>query len=139
VAFIKATGAIGGCDGVEAYLACGLYPLSANFGLGDITDGRTPVSKLKILLPKFRVVRSDEEGDIKFLTRVELEVENVVGSYSCPKPGACIKSLPNGGWLNRVFELPGDADGLRRRERLMPTVRLPTNARRCRLKRRVDR
>jgi hypothetical protein len=44
---------------------------------------------------------------------VELEAENVVGSYSHPEHEACLKCLQNGGRLNRVFELAGVAYGPR--------------------------
>jgi hypothetical protein len=46
VAFVRATGAIGGRDAVEEYRACGRYPLSADFGFGEIRDGVTPVSEV---------------------------------------------------------------------------------------------
>jgi hypothetical protein len=33
--------------------------------------GLTPVSKLKVPLPRFAVVREDDEDNVKFLARVE--------------------------------------------------------------------
>jgi hypothetical protein len=42
------------------------------------------VSKLRVSVPEFRAARS-EEDEAKFLTRLELEAENVVGSYGCAK------------------------------------------------------
>jgi hypothetical protein len=87
---------LGVCDAVE-YLACGLYPLSASFSLREITYGITPVSMLKVPLPKFRVVCSDKEDDVKFFARVELEAESIVGSYGRPEYDACTKCLPNRG------------------------------------------
>jgi hypothetical protein len=39
--------------------------------------------------------------------RVELKAKNVVDGYSHPENEACIKCLPNGGRLNRVFKLVG--------------------------------
>jgi hypothetical protein len=95
VAFVKATGAIGDHDAVE-YLACVLYCLSAGLSLGEVADGITLVSKLKVLLPKFCVVRSDEDRRCQVLARVELEAGNVVGSYGRTEHDACIKCLPNG-------------------------------------------
>jgi hypothetical protein len=35
---------------------------------------------------------------------VDLEVENIVGSYGPREHDACVLSLPNGGHLNQVFE-----------------------------------
>jgi hypothetical protein len=40
-AFVSATRSIGGWDAVEEYMACGLFPLSASFGLREIEDGET--------------------------------------------------------------------------------------------------
>jgi hypothetical protein len=98
---------------VEEFLACWLYPMAANFKLGEITEGVTPASKLKVSLPKLRAVRFNNEDDVKFLARVELEGENVVGAYSHHEHEACSKCLPSGGRLNRVFELTGVTYGSR--------------------------
>jgi hypothetical protein len=38
VAFVCAMNLIGGQGAVEEYLACGLFPLSVSFGLGEIAD-----------------------------------------------------------------------------------------------------
>jgi hypothetical protein len=56
VTFVKATGTIGGHDAVQDHLACVLYPLSASFSLGEVANGITPVSKLRVPLPKFFVL-----------------------------------------------------------------------------------
>jgi hypothetical protein len=85
---------------VEMYLACGLYPLSASVSFEGITDDMTLILRVKLPLPKFHDVRSDEEDDAQFLARVELEAESVVGGYSRPEHDACVASLPNGGRLN---------------------------------------
>jgi hypothetical protein len=113
VAFVKATSAIGGCDVVEEDLACGLYSLSAGASFERIIDGVTPILRVKLPLAKFHAVRSDDEDDVQFLARVELEAESVVGGYSRPEQDACVASLPNGGCLNQVFELAGVAYGPR--------------------------
>jgi hypothetical protein len=73
---VKSTGFIRGQDVIE-YLACGLYPLSANVSFDEVANGVTPVLMLKLLFPKFHDVCSDEEDDLKFLARVELEAKNV--------------------------------------------------------------
>jgi hypothetical protein len=101
--FIKVACAIGGHE----YLACGQYPLSIGFSLREIADGVTPMLKLKVPLPTLRRTK------LKFLARVELETKNNVGSYCRSEHEACIKSLPNGGRLNQVFEVVGIAYGLR--------------------------
>jgi hypothetical protein len=68
VAFVKSTGFIWGRDAIEEYLACGLYPLSASVSFGEVAEGVTLASKHKLSLPKFHVVCSDEEYDVKFLS-----------------------------------------------------------------------
>jgi hypothetical protein len=44
---------IGGCDIVEEFLACGLYPLSIDFGFGEVSNGTTVMSKVVLSLPVF--------------------------------------------------------------------------------------
>jgi hypothetical protein len=60
-------------------------------------------------LPEFRVAWAEGESDACFLSRVELEAENVVADNDWTKHDDCIKSLWNGGRLNRVFEQVGVA------------------------------
>jgi hypothetical protein len=81
-AFVKAVGFIDGQDAIEEYLSCGIYLLPAGVGLGRITNGVTLVLRLKLPLLKFQAVRKDDEDDVQFLVRVELEAESVVGSYT---------------------------------------------------------
>jgi hypothetical protein len=81
--------------------------LSAGVSFDGITDGVTPVSRVKLPLPKFCTVRSNAEDDVQFLARVELEAKSVVAGYSHPEHDACVASLPNIGQLNHVFELAG--------------------------------
>jgi hypothetical protein len=109
VSFIKAAKFIGGRDAVEEYLACSMYPLSTNVSFKRGADGVTPTSRLKLPLPMFGAVHKDDEGDVQFLVRVELEAEGVVGSYTRPEHDTCIGGLRNGGRLNNVFELVGVA------------------------------
>jgi hypothetical protein len=109
VAFIKATKFIRGRDTVEEYLACGMYPLSVSVSFDGVANGVTPVSRLKLPLPKFEVVRKDDKDDIQFLDRVELDAEGVVGSYTRQEHDSCIAILRNGGHLNHMFELVGVA------------------------------
>jgi hypothetical protein len=77
----------------------------ACFGFGEIAEGKTPVSKLTVPLPEFHAAKAKGESDAQILARVELEAENILGCYSRLKHEASIKSLPNGGYLNRVFEM----------------------------------
>jgi hypothetical protein len=82
VAFIKATSAIGGQDAVEEYMACGHFPLSVSFSLGEIAEGETPVSKLAVPLAEFPVARHPEETNDDFWARVEFAAVNVLGRYA---------------------------------------------------------
>jgi hypothetical protein len=97
VALIRTTKFIGGRDDVEEFVACGTYPLAASIGFDGVTDGVTPISRLKLPLSKFVAVRKDDEDDVQFLARVELDIKGVMGSYTCPEHDACIASLHNGG------------------------------------------
>jgi hypothetical protein len=92
---------------VEEYLACEMYPLSAGVGFEKVTNGVTPVLRLKLPLPKFRIERKDDKDDVQFVERVELEMKSVAVSYSRPAHDVCVAGLLNGGRLNRVFELVG--------------------------------
>jgi hypothetical protein len=109
--FVKVASSIGGRDAVEEYLACGISPLSASVSFRGITDGVSPVSRVRLPLTKFHAVRKDEEDDVQFLARVKLEAESVVDSYSRPKHDACVASVLNRGRLNHVFELAAVAYG----------------------------
>jgi hypothetical protein len=71
-AFVKAARIIGSQDVVEEYMACGIFPLSASFGLGEDVDGETPVSKLSAPMPDFWVARLAEKTNDGFRARVEL-------------------------------------------------------------------
>jgi hypothetical protein len=99
---------------VEEFIACGMYPLAAGASFGRVTTRSTPISKLKVLLPKFTAVCKDNnEDDVQFLARVELEAEGIVGSYTKVEHNACLVHVRNGGRLNHVFEIVGAADGPR--------------------------
>jgi hypothetical protein len=89
---------------VEEFIACDMYPLAAGAGFDRVAMRMTPVSKLKVPLPKFVAVHKDDnEDDVRFLVRVELDAEGIVGSYTTPEHDACLAHVHNGGRLNRVF------------------------------------
>jgi hypothetical protein len=97
---------------MEEFIACGMYPLAVDAGFNRVATRTTSVSKLKVLLPKFIAIHKDNnEDDVQFLARVELEAEGIVGSYTKAKHDACLAHMRNGGWLNHVFELAGVAYG----------------------------
>jgi hypothetical protein len=104
LAFVKATHTIGGRDAILEYMACELFPLTASFDLVVILEGETPMSKLMVPLPEFPIARHPDKTNDGFQVRVEIATMNIVGRYTCGEHRVCIEVLPNGGWVNRVFE-----------------------------------
>jgi hypothetical protein len=81
-----------------------MYPLAAGTGTDRVATHLTPVSKLKVPLPKFTAVRKDDnEDDVQFLAKVELEAEGIVGSYTKVEHDDCLVHVRNGGRLNHIF------------------------------------
>jgi hypothetical protein len=108
--FVKATHFIGGRDIIEEFMACGLYPLSANFGLGKVVDRETPVSKLCLPLLEFPFARHPDEMNGHFRVRVELAVENIMGGgggYAHAEHDVCVVSVSYRDRVNWVFEQAG--------------------------------
>jgi hypothetical protein len=104
IAFVQATKFIGGRDAVEVFIACGMYPLAVGAGFNRVATCMMPVSKLKVPLPKFTAVCKDNnEDDVQFLARVELEAKRIVGSYTKVEHDGCLVLVCNGGQLNRIF------------------------------------
>jgi hypothetical protein len=63
LAFIRATSLNGVRDAVQEYLACGMFPLSANFSFAEIVDGETPVSKVTLPLPEVLLIKLQGESE----------------------------------------------------------------------------
>jgi hypothetical protein len=112
-AFVWASRNIRGRDGVEQFVSCGIWSLAGDVSFEHVKVGLTPVSKLKVPLPRFPLFREDGEDDASLLARVEQEARNIVGSYTRAEHEACVSGLPNNGHLNRVLELTGVAYGPR--------------------------
>jgi hypothetical protein len=70
-AFIWASKHIRGWEAVEEFIACDVWSLASGVSFKWVKVGLTPVSKLKVPLPRFAVVREDDEDNVKFLARVE--------------------------------------------------------------------
>jgi hypothetical protein len=113
VAFVKAPKFIRGRDTVEEFVLCGMHPLATGVCLNKVDTLMAPVSKLIVPLLKFVAVCKDDEDDVQFLARVELEAKGIMGSYTRPEHEACVVDLHNGVHLNRVFELAEVAYGPR--------------------------
>jgi hypothetical protein len=80
-AFVRATTTIEGCDAIEEYIACKIYPLAASFGFKSVPLGTTPMSKVQTPLPLFAVGTIAVEHAGCFLTEVKKEAERVLGSF----------------------------------------------------------
>jgi hypothetical protein len=104
-AFVWTSRNIRGQDAVEDFVSCSVWPLAGGISFEHVKVGLTPVSKLKLPLPRFPFSREDEDDDARFLARVEQEARNVVGSSMHVEHEACIGGLPNNGRLNRALEL----------------------------------
>jgi hypothetical protein len=101
VVFIQSTSTIRGCDVVEEYLVCKIYPLVASFSFRKVPVGMTPVSKAETLLPLFIVGTIAVEHASHVLAEVETEAERVLGSFGPRECDALIAvNVSNGGRLN---------------------------------------
>jgi hypothetical protein len=98
---------------MEEFVACAVWPLAAGVSFDQVSVGMTAVSKLKIPLPNVVASRKDDEDDVNFLARVELDAKVIVDSYTRLEHDTCIDGLHNEGRLNRVLELTGVAYELR--------------------------
>jgi hypothetical protein len=108
IAFVQATSTIRGHDAVVEFLACGMYPLASSFGFRDVALGTTVVSKVKTPLPLFPVEAVSVEDAGCFLTKVETDTKNILGSYGPREHDAVMTAiLLNSGHLNQVFEQMG--------------------------------
>jgi hypothetical protein len=92
-------------------VSCGIWPLSAGVDFAHIKVDSTPVSQLKIPLPRFPLSHEDGENDAPLLARVEQEARNIMGSYTRVEHNACVANLLNNGRLNYVLEVAGVSYG----------------------------
>jgi hypothetical protein len=79
--------------------------LAGDVSFKHVKVGLTPVSKLKVPLPRFPLSHEDEEDDACLLARVEQEARNIVGSYTCAEHEDCICDLPNNSHSKHVLKL----------------------------------
>jgi hypothetical protein len=101
VSFVWATAIIGGCDAVEEYIVCKMYPLVAGFSFESVTLGTTP-------LPLFAIENVTVEHTNHVLIEIEVEVERVLGSFRPKEYDALgMANISNGGCLNWVLEQMG--------------------------------
>jgi hypothetical protein len=105
VAFVRATTTIGGCDAVEEYIACKIYPLAASFGFESVPLGTTPVSKVETPLPLFAMGTIAVEHTGHFLVEVKKEAERVLGSFE-PREydSLMVENIMDDSRLNHILE-----------------------------------
>jgi hypothetical protein len=101
-AFTEAASIIGGCDAVEEFLACGMWPLSENFGF-KVETKETPLSKVVVLMPQVTPVIGVQELGLTLEVRISTAACLLVGNYNIAEHNA-YKGLRHGR-LNQVFEL----------------------------------
>jgi hypothetical protein len=100
-AFVQATVTIEGCDAVEEYVACKVYPLAVGFGFESGAVGMTLISKLETCLPLFTVGTIAAEHVNHFLVEVETDAERVLGNFGPREYDAfAVVNILNGGHLN---------------------------------------
>jgi hypothetical protein len=112
-AFVWASQNIRGQDTVEEFVSCGIWPLSTGVDFAHVKVDSTPVSQLKILLPRFPLSHDDGEDDAQLLARVEQKARNIVGGYMRVEHEDHIANPPNNGRLNHVLEVVGVSYGSR--------------------------
>jgi hypothetical protein len=108
-AFVWASRSIKGRNAMEEFVSCGVWPLAGDVTFEHVKVDLTPVSNLKVPLPRFSLSRKDEEDGTRFLARVEQKARNIVDSYTCVEHEAYVSCLPNNCRLNHVLELTGVA------------------------------
>jgi hypothetical protein len=108
--FIQVTTTMWGQDTVEEFMACKMYPLASCFGIRGVTIGTTHVSKVWISLSLFPIEAVSAESASHILVDVETEAERILGSIRPREDDVLtMMKLPNGGYLNHIFEQMGVA------------------------------
>jgi hypothetical protein len=102
VAFVEATSLIGGCDVVEEFLACGLWPLGQQFGF-EVETKESPLSKVLVPMPQVTAAIEEREAEAEFVSRIEDATNELVGRYNLTKHNS-YQGLRHG-QLNHIFEL----------------------------------
>jgi hypothetical protein len=98
------TSTIEGHDTVEEFLACGLLPLSENFGF-QVERKESPLSKAMVPMPQVNPIIRAQGPEADFVAWIVNATNLLVGNYNITEHNA-YKGL-RGGRLNRVFELVG--------------------------------
>jgi hypothetical protein len=93
-AFVEATSIIGGHNVVEEFLACGLWPLSENFGF-QVEMKESLLSKVMVLMPQVNPIIGAQKPEAAFESRIAKAMNLLVGNYNITEHNAC-KGLQGG-------------------------------------------
>jgi hypothetical protein len=72
---------------VEEFLACGLWPLSENFGF-HVERKESPLSKVMVSMPQVNPVIGVQESGAAFEARILNAVNLLVGNYNITEHNA---------------------------------------------------
>jgi hypothetical protein len=86
-AFIVASSIISGCDAVEEFLACGLWPLSEKFGF-RVETMECPMFRVMVLMPPVTTIIEAKEFGAAFEVRVMNAANLLVGNYNVAEHNA---------------------------------------------------
>jgi hypothetical protein len=56
---------------VDKFVCCGVWPLAAGVSFEHVKVSLTPISKVKVPLPRFPLSREDHEDGTGFFVRIE--------------------------------------------------------------------
>jgi hypothetical protein len=88
VAFVNATSIIRGHDVMEEFLACGLWPLSENFGF-QVERKESTLSKVMVPMPHVNLVIGVLEPGVAFNAWIVNATNLLVGKYSITEHNVC--------------------------------------------------
>jgi hypothetical protein len=81
------TSTIEGHDTVEEFLACGLLPLSENFGF-QVERKESPLSKAMVPMPQVNPIIRAQGHEADFVARIANATNLLVGNYNITKHNA---------------------------------------------------
>jgi hypothetical protein len=79
VGFIRATCSIGGWNIIKEYMACVLFPLSTDFGFGEIEEREMPVSRISLLFARVPYCQTSRGDRWHFLSEGRSGYRNCCG------------------------------------------------------------
>jgi hypothetical protein len=105
MAFAGAAVIIGGCDTVEEFIACSIWPLNEGWEF-EVEMKESPLLMVVVPMPKVSAIIGKQEMGAAFKTWITAVSNQLVGNYSAIEHNVCATQLQHG-QLNRVIELEG--------------------------------